>query len=290
MPNLSFERHTPNSAPELRAFLRNPAGIGGLTLLVAMLILALAAGQIFPGDPLDMVAAPFLPPGQEAEVPLGSDSLGRNVAAGLAHGARVSLLIGFGAVGVSLLIGTVVGTLAGYYGGRLDNVLVRLTELFQTVPTFLLVIVLVAIGRPSVELIALAIGLATWPTIARLVRAEFRRLRESDFVMAARSLGYSNARIIWHEIMPNALPPIIVTTSVMIATAILVESALAFLGLGDPNRVSWGSMIGAGRDMLRTAWHLTALPGAMLVLTVLSLNLVGDALNDALNPRLRGQS
>jgi peptide/nickel transport system permease protein len=276
--------------PQMRAFLRNPAGVAGLSLLVLMVLMALTASFFYPGDPLDMVAQPLLRPGQDPHFPFGTDSLGRDVAAGLVHGARISLLIGFSAMSISLLIGTLAGTVAGYFGGRLDDLLVRVTELFQTIPTFLLVIVLVAIGRPSATLISLSIGVASWPTIARLVRAEFRSLREADFVMAARSLGYSNARIIFHEILPNALPPIIVTTSVMVATAILIESALSFLGLGDPNRVSWGSMIGAGREMLRTAWYLTAFPGAMIVAAVLSLNLVGDALNDALNPRLRGVS
>jgi peptide/nickel transport system permease protein len=273
--------------PQIRAFLRNPAGLAGIALLLFMFFLALTASFFYPGDPLDMVAQPLLRPGQNAQFPLGTDMLGRDVAAGLLHGSRVSLLVGFFAVGVSLVIGTLIGTAAGYFGGLIDDFLVHVTELFQTVPTFLLAIVLVAIGRPSVTLISISIGIASWPTIARLVRAEFRSLRESDFVMAARSLGYSNARIIFHEILPNALPPIIVTTSVMVATAILLESALSFLGLGDPNRVSWGSMIGAGREMLRTAWYLTVFPGAMIVLAVFSLNLVGDALNDALNPHLR---
>lgn len=276
--------------PQIRAFLRNPAGVAGIALLLLMFLMALTASLFFPDDPLDMVAQPLLRPGQDPHYPLGTDSLGRDVIAGLVHGSRVSLLIGFSAVSISLVIGTLIGTVSGYFGGRLDDLLVRITELFQTIPTFLFVIVLVAIGRPSVMLISLSIGIASWPTIARLVRAEFRSLRESDFVMAARSLGYSNARIIFAEILPNALPPIIVTTSVMVATAILVESALSFLGMGDPNRVSWGSMIGAGREMLRTAWYLTAFPGAMIVMAVLSLNLVGDALNDALNPRLRGLS
>ena len=273
--------------PQIRAFLHNPAGIVGISLLLLMVLMALTASFIYPGDPLNMVAQPLLKPGQDAYFPLGTDSLGRDVIAGLVHGSRVSLLIGFSAVSISLVIGTLVGTLAGYFGGRLDDLLVHVTELFQTLPTFLFVIVLVTIGKPSVTLISLSIGVASWPTIARLTRAEFRSLRESDFVMAARSLGYSNARIIFHEILPNALPPVIVTTSVMVATAILNESALSFLGLGDPNVVSWGSMIGDGREMLRTAWYLTAFPGAMIVTAVLSLNLVGDALNDALNPRLR---
>ncbi|WP_103198823.1 ABC transporter permease [Pectobacterium odoriferum] len=277
-------------SPEVRAFIRNPAGMAGLLLLITVFLMAAFAPLLYSGDPLDMVAQPFLWPGENPDFPLGTDSMGRDVAAGIVHGSQVSLQIGFSAVIVSLLIGTVVGALAGYFGGRLDDLLVHITELFQTFPTFLLVVVLVAIGSPSVTLISLAIGIASWPTIARLVRAEFRSLRESDFVLAARSQGFSSLRIIFQEMLPNALPSIIVTTSVMVASAILIESALSFLGFGDPNRVSWGSMIGAGRESLRTAWFLTALPGTALVLTVLSLNLVGDALNDALNPRLRGRS
>jgi peptide/nickel transport system permease protein len=137
-----------------------------------------------------------------------------------------------------------------------------------------------------VRTVIVAIGLVTWPTVARLTRAEFRALRQKDFVLAARSLGYGHARIVFHEILPNALAPIIVTASVMVASAILMESALSFMGMGDPNAVSWGSMIGAGRELLRTAWYLTAAPGLAIVFTVLAFNLIGDGLNDALNPRL----
>ncbi|MCG8710278.1 ABC transporter permease [Brenneria sp. 4F2] len=286
----ALKAKTVRLSPKLRAFLRNPAGMAGLSLLLVVLLTALAAPFAYPDDPLDMVAQPFLWPGQDPDYPLGTDSLGRDVAAGVVHGAQVSLLIGFCSVLVSLLIGTLIGSLAGYFGSRIDHVLAHLTALFQTFPTFLLVVVLVAIGQPSVGLISCAIGIASWPTIARLVRAEFRTLRESDFVLAARSQGFSNRRIILQEMLPNALPSIIVTTSVMVASAILIEAALSFLGFGDPNRVSWGSMIGAGRESLRSAWYLTALPGCALVLTVLSLNLVGDALNDALNPRLREEN
>ncbi|WP_084085245.1 ABC transporter permease [Cupriavidus sp. USMAA2-4] len=271
----------------LRIFLRNPAGVAGLLVLLALGLFALLAGHLFPGDPLDMVAQPFLWPGADPAYPLGTDSLGRDVLAGIVHGARVSLLVGLAAAALSLVIGTVVGALAGYFGGLADALLTRLVELVQTVPGFLLVIVIVAIAGPSVSTIALAIGLASWPTVARLVRAEFRTLREADFVLAARSLGYRSRRIIFAEILPNALPPVIVTISVMVASAILIESALSFLGMGDPNVVSWGSMIGAGREVLRSAWYLTALPGGAIIVAVLSLNLVGDALNDALNPRLR---
>ncbi|MEO3475326.1 ABC transporter permease [Roseomonas sp. CAU 1739] len=269
----------------LRACVTNPAFLVGLMILLMVVAVALLAPWLYPGDPQDMVAVPAMWPGEDWEHPLGTDSLGRDVAAGLAHGARVSLLVGLSAAAIGLAIGTVVGACAGYFGGVVDNALSRLTEVFQTVPTFLLVIVIVAIVQPAASTIALAIGVAAWPTVARLVRAQFRSLREADFVMAARSLGYSSPRIIAMEILPNALPPIIVTTSVMVANAILTEAGLSFLAMGDPNLVSWGSMIGDGRSLLRTEWFLTALPGAAIALTVLSLNLVGDGLNDILNPR-----
>lgn len=267
--------------------LRHPTFAAGLLILAVVFVLALAAGWLYPADPQDMAGPPLLWPFEDMEFPLGTDSLGRNVAAELVHGSRVSLIIGFSAASIGLLIGTLAGAVGGYFGGWIDNVLVRVTELFQTVPTFLLVIVIVAIGEPSLPVMATAIGVASWPTIARLVRAQFRSLREQDFVMAARSLGYGNLRIIFMEILPNALPPVVVTASVMVAGAILTETGLSFLNMGDPNLVSWGSMIGDGRDMLRTAWFLTALPGIATALTVLSLNLIGDGLNEVFNPRMR---
>jgi peptide/nickel transport system permease protein len=269
----------------LRATLRNPSLLFGLLILLIVIGVAAAAGWLFPDDPLDMVGTPTLWPGQDPAFLLGTDSLGRDVASGLAYGARVSLLVGVSAAAIGLAIGMLVGALSGYFGGWLDTALVRLTELFQTVPTFLLVIVIVAIGQPSVRVTTLAIGIASWPTVARLVRAQFRSLREAEFVGAARSLGYGAPRIIFREILPNAMAPIIVTASVMVANAILTEAGLSFLNMGDPNLISWGSMIGDGRPLLRTAWFLTALPGGAIALTVLSLNLVGDGLNDVLNPR-----
>ena len=273
----------------LRQLLRNPAGLAGIIILLLVLAMALAVPWLYPGDPLDMIATPLLLPGADAAWPLGSDAMGRDLAAGIFHGARVSLLIGVGATLLGLLAGTLIGSLSGYYGGVLDNILMRITTLFQTMPAFLLVIIVLAVATPTVTLITLSIGLTTWPTIARLVRAEFRSLRESDFVLAARCQGFSPLYIIWREMLPNALPAIIVTSSVMVASAILMEAALSFLGLGDPNVVSWGFLIGSGREMLRTAWYLTAEPGVALVITLLGLNLLGDALNDAFNPRLSEQ-
>lgn len=272
-----------------RALARSPQALVGAAVLAVVTALALTAALWYPEDPLAMVAPPLLWPGEDPAFPLGSDSLGRDVAACIVHGARVSLLVGLVAAAFSLGVGLAVGCLAGFFGGRVDDLLVRVTELFQTVPSFLFVIVIVAIGTPKISTIVLAIGVASWPVIARLVRAEFRSLREREFVLAARAAGFGPLRLIFREMLPNALPPVIVTVSVLVATAILIESALSFLGMGDPNVVSWGSMIGDGRDQLRTAWFLTALPGGAIVLTVLALNLVGDALNDALNPRLWGE-
>lgn len=273
-------------ASTLGRFLANPAALAGLVLLAVIAAAALGAPWLFPHDPLDMVGTPLVWPGQDPAFPLGTDTMGRDVAAGLAHGARVSLLVGLAAAALSLTIGVSVGAAAGYFGGWADRVLVRLTELFQTIPSFLLVIVIVAIAQPSVGVIALAIGVSSWPVVARLVRAEFRSLVHAEFVQAARAQGYGHLRIVLAEILPNALPPIIVTTSVLVANAILMESALSFMSLGDPNVVSWGSMIGDAREMLRTAWYLAALPGLSIVATVLALNLLGDAANDAFNPRL----
>jgi peptide/nickel transport system permease protein len=272
----------------LRAFLANPAGALSLAFLAAIIGLALAAPLIYPEDPLAMVARPLLWPGQNAAYPLGTDSLGRDVAAGIVWGARVSLLVGLAAMVIGVAIGIAVGAVAGYFGGRTDTILVKIIEIFQTPPSFLLLVVLMAIAQPSITNVVLAIGGVTWTTTARLVRAEFRSLRGKDFVTAARGLGYGHVRIMLVEMLPNALPPIIVSSSVLVATAILMESALSFLGLSDPNVVSWGSMIGAGREMLRTAWFLSAMPGLAIVATVLALNTLGDALNDALNPHLSG--
>jgi peptide/nickel transport system permease protein len=269
------------------ALLRNPSALAGGVMLVTVLALALSAGVLFPGDPLDMVGMPMLWPGEDPAYLLGTDSLGRNVAAGIAHGARGSLLIAASATLISVLIGVLVGALAGYHGGKLGDVLMRVCEVFQTVPSFLLVIVIVAIGNPTVAVIAVAIGISSWPTVARLVRAEFRTLREADFVTAARSLGFSNGSIILREMLPNALAALVVTTSILIAQAILVEAGLAFLGMSDPNQASWGGMLGSGREQIASGWYLTALPGLAIIFVVLALNLLGDGLNDALNPRLR---
>ena len=273
-----------------RRWFRSLEVVLGSLLLAIVLLMALLADWFYPGEPLGMVAQPFLWPGDDAQFPLGTGSLGRNVAAGIFHGARVSLQIGTIAVVVSVVIGLIAGASAGYFGGKTDRIVTRISELFQTFPAFLLVVVLVAIGHPTVNYIAGAIGIASWPMIARLVRAECRLLRHQEFVLAAQTLGYSPLRILLREVLPNLLPTLIVTLSVMMASAILTESSLGFLGFSDPNRISWGGMIGDGRQSLQNAWYLAVLPGSALAATILALNLLGDALNDWLNPRRKGAS
>ena len=270
-----------------KRFSRNKGAVIGLLVLGFVVFLAITAGFIFPGDPFQSVGKPFEPP--FGEFLFGTDTLGRDVAAGIAHGARTSLLIGLIATVLAVVVATVIGGFAGYYGGWIDDVLMRITEFFQTIPSFIFALVLVAILSAQIENIVFAIAAVTWPPITRLVRGEFMAMRNREFVQACVVLGMNDLLIIFREILPNTLSPIIVTGSLMVATAILIESALAFLGLGDPNVMSWGFMIGAGRTFLRTAWWLCAIPGIAILLTVLAINLVGEGLNDALNPRLRNQ-
>lgn len=232
-----------------------------------------------------MGEGPLAPPGR-AHL-FGTDDLGRDIWTGVLHGARVSLLVGVLAAATSALIGVLVGSVAGFYGGRLGDVLMRATEFFLVIPTFLLALVLVAVSRPSIWNIIFTLGILGWPSTARLARAEFLSLREREFVMAARAMGVYPVRILFRHILPNAAPPLIVNSSLGVATAILVEAGLSFLGLGDPNLFSWGLMLRNSREFLRMAWWMPTFPGLAIFVTVLSLNLVGDGLNDALNPRLR---
>lgn len=273
----------------LRLYLRNPAAIIGLVLLVAVLFLAASADIFYPRDPLSLAGRPLSWPLENARFLLGTDSSGRDIAAQIFHGARISLLIGIAATLVAILLGTVIGALAGFYGGWVDDVLMRITEAFQTVPSFLLLLVLVAVFGSNLMTVTLAIGVVSWPAPARLTRAEFLSLRSREFVQACRTLGLRDSAIIFKEILPNAMPPLIVYASVVMALAILMESALAFLNLSDPNVASWGNLIGQGRGVLRTQWYVSAIPGIAILLTVLAVSLVGQGLNDALNPRLKSR-
>ncbi|MBB3211882.1 peptide/nickel transport system permease protein [Herbaspirillum sp. Sphag1AN] len=279
------------AAPRQRGWtvrlLHSPSALIGGVLLLLVVVMALSAHWVFPGDPLDMVAEPFVRPGVDQAHLLGTDMLGRDLLSGIFHGARVSLLIAMISTLLALLLGVSGGLLAGYYGGAADAVLMRLTEFFQTIPSFLFALAIVAVVQPTVLTVALAIGVTAWPSLARLVRAEVLKLRHSEMVQASAALGATDARILLHDILPNTLTPILVSTSLMVATAILTESSLAFLGLGDPNVASWGNMVGAGREVIRTDWYITTIPGIAIVVTVLALNLLGDGLADVLDPRDR---
>lgn len=268
-----------------RRFLRSRSGTIGLALLLTLVLMAIFADQLYPGDPWRMAGRPNLPPFSK-DFLFGTDQLGRDVAAGIVHGARMSLMIGFASSVAAIGVGVLVGAVAGYFSGIIDDLLMRLTEFFQTIPSFMLAIVLVAIFSPTLGSIVAAIAVVSWPPIARLVRAEFLTLRQRDFVKAAQVGGHSQRNIIMHQILPNALSPVIVMASLMVAAAILIESGLSFLGLGDRNYITWGFMIGAGRTMIRHAWWLSAIPGLAIFVTVLALNLFGQGLSDVLNPRL----
>lgn len=269
-----------------RTMLRSPSGIIGLIILALAIVVAVAGPFYFPNSPWRMAQRPFVPPFTLSKVPLGTDALGRDVLAGLIFGARVSLLVGLVSTLVALIVGVPLGAIAGYFGGRVDDALMRFTEFFQTIPSFVLAILLVAIFTPSITSVVGAIAIVSWPPVARVVRAEFLSLRGREFVQAAEVLGKSRMAIVLGDILPNALSPIIVLASLMVATAILLESALSFLGLGDPNLMTWGFLIGSGRSVIRIAWWMSVFPGLAIFVTVLSLNLVGEGLSDALNPRL----
>jgi peptide/nickel transport system permease protein len=267
-------------------FARNRGAVIGLIILLIVIAVSVLAPLLFPQSPWRMVQRPFLPPFENPAFLFGTDTLGRNIAAGLAYGSQVSLIVGLVSTAVALLIGVPLGAVAGYHGGLVDDALMRFTEFFQTIPSFALAIVLVAVFEPSIYSIILAITVVSWVPIARLVRGEVLSLKSREYVEAAVLAGQTNLVIITRQILPNALSPIIVLASLTVASAILLEASLSFMGLGDPNLMSWGYMIGAGRTVIRTAWWLSFFPGIAILLTVLSLNLIGEGLNDALNPRL----
>ena len=254
-------------------------------MLGVTVMLAIAGPGVMRNDPLAVdLDASFWPP--SARFWLGSDELGRDLLTRCVYGVRLSLVAAFVVTNTAVGTGLIIGGVAGYVGGRVDNVLMRITEAFQTLPNFLLLLVLVVVFGSSIWTVTIAIGIVSWPAPARLTRAEFLSLRNREFVDAARALGVGDAKIIFGEILPNALPPLIVYASVVMATAILLESALAFLNLSDPNVASWGNLIGRGRTLLRTEWYVSALPGIAILVTVLAVSLFGQGLNDALNPRL----
>jgi peptide/nickel transport system permease protein len=267
-------------------FFANRAALVAMVVLVVIILAAIIGPLFYPADPFEMVWAPFTPPGTNGFI-LGTDYLGRDLLSGLLHGGRVSLTIGLVAALMSVFIGISFGAFAGFYRGVVEDVLMRITEFFQVLPTLLFSMVIVALFGASLTIITLAIGLVSWTAVARITRAEFLRLRELEYVTASRSAGATNIKLIFQVILPNALPPIIVQAALMVGSAILFEAGLAFLGLSDPNVVSWGQIIGSNRPYILDASFTVTIPGLAIFITVLAISLIGDGLNDALNPKLR---
>ena len=257
----------------------------GLAIMVLLALLAVFGPSLYGVGAWTSTSSPFLPP-LSADAWLGTDLLGRDVMAGIIEGARVSLFVGAVATLGAVVIGGIVGLVAGYFRGAADTLLMAVTEFFQTIPSFILAVLLVSIFNPSLQSIVIAIALVSWPQVARVVRTQTLSLREREFVMAARLSGKPVWKVIVVDIVPHVLSSVLIVASVIVANAILTESALSFLGLGDPNVMSWGYMVGAGRTVIRQAWWVSVFPGAAVLLTVVAINLVGEALNDALNPRI----
>ncbi|GAA5663729.1 oligopeptide transport system permease protein OppC [Brucella sp. NBRC 14130] len=268
-----------------KRYFRTGEGITGTILLALLVLAALAAPLVFPGDPLSIVATPLLQPLENSHFLFGTDRLGRDVLAELFYGARTSLGVGLAAALASIVLGSIVGTLAGFAGGIVDEVLMRITEAFQTVPGFLLALALTSIAGPSLPVLIAAIALSSWTQAARLTRGQVLSIRESDYVASARVIGMHPMEIAFRQILPNALPPVLALAPVIVASAILIEAALSFLGLGDPNRVTWGGMIAEGRTVLRSAPWLSILPGLALALTVVGVYLAGEGLTNAISRR-----
>jgi len=269
----------------LHRLFRHKGAALGVGVIALVVILAAIASILYPDGPFEMVGGTFEPPFQLAH-PLGTDGLGRDVLTSIVYGTRVSLLVAIVSTVVAVTVGVLVGALSGYFAGRIDDLIMRITELFQTIPSFVFAVVLIAIFTPNIGSIVAAISVVSWPPVARLVRGEFLAIRHREYVEAAVVLGVSTPRIIFVEILPNVVSPVVVLASLMVANAILLEAGISFLGLGDQNLMSWGYMIGEGRSTIRDAWWLSFFPGLAVVVTVLALNLIGDGLNDALNPRL----
>ncbi|MER2536355.1 MAG: ABC transporter permease [Rhizobiaceae bacterium] len=264
---------------------RSPEGLFGCAILLALIAAALLAPVLFPRDPLSIAGPALLKPFTDPALPLGTDRLGRDVLAGLVHGARASLAVGLAAAFVAILFGAMLGTLAGFAGGIVDEALMRVVDAFQVVPSFLLALAFVSVAGASLPVVVVSIALGAWTAPARLARAEVLSIRERDYVAAARVIGMHPAEIAFRQILPNALPPVLALSSVIVAGAVLIEAALSFLGLGDPNIVTWGSMIAEGRNVLRSAPFLSLAPGVALVLTVLGVYLFGEGVSEALSSR-----
>ena len=283
------EATAPPGREALRLFMRNKAAVAGVIILLGIIFMTYVGPLLYDQDPSRIIARPLNGPGTEDVPTFGTDYLGRDVLAGVINGGSTTLGVALLGALLIVIIGVTIGAVAGYYGGWVDTWLMRFTEVFQVMPALLFALVIVTLFGPSPTKISIAIGVVLWPQLARLTRAEFLRLKNLEFVKAARAIGSSDMRIMFRVILPNALPPLIVATTLVMGTAILFEAALAFLGLGDPNNISWGLMIGLNRPSFLSSWWTVTFPGIAIFLTVLSFSLIGDGLQDAFNPKLRGR-
>jgi peptide/nickel transport system permease protein len=266
---------------------RNRMAMTGLGLVLGLFVVSIFAPWLAPYDPNHIDLKQVLMAPSQAHL-LGTDTLGRDVFSRIIFGSRVSLKVGFVAVGLATLIGLLVGALAGYYGGWVDSALMRLVDLMLCFPAFFLILAVIAVLEPSIWNIMAVIGLTSWMGVARLVRAEFLSLREREFVTAARALGAGDVRLILRHMLPNALAPVMVSATLGVAGAILTESALSFLGLGvQPPTPSWGNILTAGKDNIEIAWWLSVFPGLAILITVMSYNLLGEGIREAIDPRLK---
>lgn len=263
--------------------LRMPGGVIGLMTTVVVVAVAVAAPLLAPVDPFAVNGPPLAPP--STDHPMGTDALGRDLLSGVIFGARTSVLVAGGVASLVLVIGTGVGLLSGYVGGWVDDVLMRGTEAFQVLPRFFLALVVIAFLGPGLDRLVLVLGVTSWPLLARVVRSQVLSLRHRDFVEAARASGASGTRIVVREILPNALPAAVALLGLVLAQVILIEAGLSFLGLGDPNTMSWGTLASEAQRFLRVAWWMSLFPGLAILVAVLGLNLLSDALTDALSGR-----
>ncbi len=268
---------------------RNKLLIIGLSMTIIPIMLALFAPYITSYEPRAISGKKFLPPGSKNHL-LGTDHLGHDILTDLIYGSRTSLKVGLLATFLTICIGVPIGVIAGFYGGWIDELLMRIAEIFLILPRFLLALLVVAIFEASILDIIFVISILSWPVIARLIRAEFLSIKELPYVKAAIASGAKDVRIILREILPNSLAPSIVQASLFVAEAILIEASLSFLGIGDPNVVSWGNMLQSANIYLRRAWWTVTFPGCILFMTTMGIALISDGLNIAFNPRLRGLS
>ena len=264
----------------LRSFLRHPAGMAGLALSLLMIVAGLLADVISPGDPFRTVGDPLLEPSGTHW--MGTDNLGRDVFDAVIHGARTSMVVVTGVSAIASVIGLAVGIVAGYRGGWVDDLLMRITELFQSVPRFFLVLLIVALFGAGLDNLIYVLAFTSWPTLARVSRSEVLSVRDRDYVEAARSIGARDSRILLRHVLPNVLPTAMVVIALTGSRIILLEASLSFLGLGDPTVMSWGYLVSNAQRFLRVAWWMSVFPGLAIAIAVLGINLMSDALNDVL--------